>query len=85
MTGHCPELFESSGIRGPFFEALFKAAEWGSSWETPLPKVRETNVLLVLKALANVFQAGYVPDAAWLGQVGAAVSVDVHPLTSHSI
>lgn len=70
LTGYCPQVFLAySGARERLFEALFKAAEWNTSWNTPLPKTRETNVLLVLKALANVFQEGYTPDRIWLPKV----------------
>lgn len=63
LVGFCPEAFggEGSGLepnvlKERFAEALFQAAEWGSGWTPPLPKARETNMLLVLRTLANVFK-----------------------------
>lgn len=70
ITGFCPQVFSpESGLRLRLFEALFKAAEWNTSWNVPLARARETNILLLLKALANVFQEEYVPEPTWLAQV----------------
>jgi phospholipase A-2-activating protein len=52
-----------------FVQALFKSSEWTAPWSSPLPKVRETNILLVLRTLANAFQEGTGPGAAWSGLV----------------
>jgi hypothetical protein len=62
VTGYCPKAFTAAGVKERFFEALFKAAEWDKPWPSPLPKYRETNTLLLFRALANVFQDG-APDA----------------------
>lgn len=43
-------------MAGPSFVALLRASEWDLLSETPLPKARETNILLTLRALANAFQ-----------------------------
>jgi phospholipase A-2-activating protein len=69
VVGYCPVLFKDSASRDSFFSVLFKAAEWHSPWEVPLPKARETNILLVLRALVNLFQDGYPVDTAFLKQV----------------
>ncbi|KAF4615497.1 hypothetical protein D9613_002740 [Agrocybe pediades] len=64
LVGFCPEAFELSPtsssssfdanlLRQRFAEALFRAAEWDSDWTPPLSKARETNMLLVLRTLAN--------------------------------
>jgi phospholipase A-2-activating protein len=55
VIGFSPDAY---GARRKLLDALFVAAEWDLPWEAPLPKPRETNILLTLKALANVFQAG---------------------------
>lgn len=47
------------GVRGKLLEVLFKSADWDESWETGnMSKPRETNVMLALKALANIFRTG---------------------------
>jgi phospholipase A-2-activating protein len=58
VTGYCPKAFTAAGVKERFFEALFKAAEWDRPWPSPLPKYRETNTLLLFRALANAFQDG---------------------------
>jgi phospholipase A-2-activating protein len=58
VSGYCASAFTAPGQKERFFEALFKAADWNSPWTPPLPKYRETNVLLVLRSLANAFQEG---------------------------
>jgi len=62
LVGFCPEVFGSPSsssselLRERFVDALFKAAEWDAGWAPPLPKARETNMLLVLRTLANSFE-----------------------------
>ncbi|KAF8912027.1 phospholipase A-2-activating protein [Gymnopilus junonius] len=46
---------ESALLSDRFIDALFRAAEWEAGWAPPLPKARETNILLVLRTLANAF------------------------------
>ncbi|KAI5832367.1 PFU-domain-containing protein [Schizophyllum commune Tattone D] len=58
LAGHALHIFHSSAQKERLFAALFKAAEWGASWNPPIPKARETNVLLVLRTAANVLQEG---------------------------
>lgn len=69
LTGFCPEAFNSPGLRERFFEALFKASEWEVSWELPLSKPRETNILLLFRTLANVFQENISSEGTWIGKV----------------
>ena len=51
-----------------FFAALFDGAEWADPWNPlPLPKFRETNILLLLRALANAFKEDTtIGDGAWV-------------------
>ena len=58
LAGHALHIFHSAAQKERLFAALFKAAEWGASWNPPIPKARETNVLLVLRTAANVLQEG---------------------------
>ena len=72
ISGFCPSSYSSPDVAGPFFAAILKAAEWESEWETPLPKHRETNVLLALRALANAFQEDTTlsdADCDWVAAV----------------
>jgi len=58
-------------MRERFFEALLKAANWTAPWTTPLPKYRETNVLLLLRTVANMFQDGSpIGEGTWVRDVG---------------
>jgi phospholipase A-2-activating protein len=70
MAAFCPNICTAPGFRERFIEALFKASDWSSSWLTPLPKHRETHVLLVLRTVANMFQEGApITDGLWVNQV----------------
>ncbi|KAF8891244.1 phospholipase A-2-activating protein [Infundibulicybe gibba] len=74
LTGFCIEAFERPDLKGRFLEALFKASDWSSSWTPPLPKPRETNILLLFRTLANIFQDGLrIGDGAWIRQIFEAL------------
>ncbi|KAF5380915.1 hypothetical protein D9615_004162 [Tricholomella constricta] len=74
LTGFSPEAFNAPGLKERFFEALFKASEWDASWSPPLPKPRETNILLLFRTLANVFQDKTSLDGTWSNKVFEALS-----------
>ena len=66
----CPEAFSDSALRTRFLNGLLAAADWQAEWTVPLSKTRETNILLVLRTLANSFQDECVlTDAEWADQV----------------
>jgi len=69
LLGYCPEAFSADGLRDQFADALFKAADWSASWALPLPKPRETNMLLLLRTLCNAFQEDGQTDPVWLTKV----------------
>lgn len=57
LIAYSPNTFEAPVTSQKVIDALFEASEWKSTpWPSPLPKHRETNVLLTLRALANLFQ-----------------------------
>ncbi|KAG9097450.1 hypothetical protein FRC06_007543 [Ceratobasidium sp. 370] len=57
LIAYSPVTFEASATSQKLIDALFEASEWKSTpWPVPLPKHRETNVLLTLRALSNLFQ-----------------------------
>ncbi|KAJ7073982.1 phospholipase A-2-activating protein [Mycena amicta] len=78
VVAFCPEAVRPAGLKERFFSALFSAADWTSSSAPPLPspsKPAEMNVMLVLRALANVMQeAAGAADGAWLAGVLNMVS-----------
>ncbi|KAJ8700517.1 WD repeat protein Lub1 [Pleurotus ostreatus] len=75
LTGFCPSVFSAPGLRERFLEALFEASDWSSSWSTPLPKPRETNILLLLRTLANSFQEGTrLDEGTWPTKVFEGLS-----------
>ncbi|KAF8163523.1 phospholipase A-2-activating protein [Crassisporium funariophilum] len=69
LIGFCPDAFSAPDLRDKFSEALFKASEWSTPWTLPLSKARETNMLLLLRTLANAFQEDGITDAGWLARV----------------
>ncbi|KAF4576303.1 hypothetical protein EYR36_004280 [Pleurotus pulmonarius] len=75
LAGFCPSVFSGPGVRERFLEAVFEASDWSSSWSTPLPKPRETNILLLLRTLANSFQEGTrLDEGTWPTKVFEALS-----------
>ena len=77
IMGFCPFAYSDPAVAAQFFSSLLKAAEWDSPWEAPVPRTRETNVLLALRALANAFNEGTSPGLGpWvstlLGEIGRA-------------
>ncbi|THH03422.1 hypothetical protein EW145_g6267 [Phellinidium pouzarii] len=62
VSGYCPSAYADSAVAEQFFTSLLKAAEWDAPWETPIPKSRETNILLALRAVANALQEGTQPS-----------------------
>jgi len=70
VVGFCPDVFSSQPeLRDKLTESLFKAVEWSASWTPPLAKVRETNTLLLLRTLANVFGDVGKTDVDWLRRI----------------
>ncbi|EPQ57952.1 WD40 repeat-like protein [Gloeophyllum trabeum ATCC 11539] len=62
VVAFSPAAFSSQELRFHFIEALFTGAEWSQPWTQPLSKQRETNILLLLRALANAFTGPKVVD-----------------------
>lgn len=59
ISAFAPSAYTEQGQCIALLNALFSAAEWSEPWSLPhLPKSRETNVLLTLRSVANVFQQG---------------------------
>jgi len=69
LLGFFPEAFNEEGIKDRFADALFRAADWNASWALPLPKPRETNMLLLFRTLCNAFQDDGQTDSVWLTKV----------------
>jgi phospholipase A-2-activating protein len=69
LLGYCLDAFATPGTKEKFIQALFTASEWNTPWSSPLPKHRETNMLLLLRSLANAFQEGSTIDGEWLNKV----------------
>ena len=72
VLGYCEDILVNTQARTQFLSGLFAAAEWadGQGWETPQPKMHETNVLLMLRAVANMFQENTpVNEGNWVNNV----------------
>lgn len=60
----------SSGKRDEFFKSLFKASEWDGTWSIPLNKTKQTNILLLLRTIANAFQENSpIAEGTWAQEV----------------
>ncbi|KIJ24953.1 hypothetical protein M422DRAFT_274174 [Sphaerobolus stellatus SS14] len=72
LSAFYPAAYQEPGQGGAFFNSLLNAAEWSEPWVSPLPKTRETNTLLALRAVANglqVPQGAVVPIPDWVGPI----------------
>lgn len=78
FVGFSPEAFSTPGLKERFFETVFKASKWAAPWSSPLPKARETNILLVLRTLANAVREDTKLIDPWLGQVNALLTTGSH-------
>ena len=61
VCGYCPDAYADPSIAAHFLTSVLHAAEWDTPWQEAggagaMPKYRETNVLLALRALVNAFQ-----------------------------
>ena len=67
LSGFCADLIDNN----TFFEALFRAAELSiDNGASTSSKAKETNVLLVLRTVANSLQEGArTSDSAWIEKV----------------
>lgn len=67
LSGFCAGLIDNS----TFFDALFRAADLSThNAASPSSKAKETNVLLVLRTVANVLQEGTkIGDGVWIKEV----------------
>ncbi|KAK7040821.1 WD repeat protein Lub1 [Paramarasmius palmivorus] len=73
LAGYCPGAFNAPGTKSRFLKVLVTAAEWDTPWTPPVPKARETNSYLMLRALANLYQDGSVYDKTFLGELLAVL------------
>ena len=67
LSGFCAGLIDNNR----FFDALFQAAELSiDNGTSSSSKAKETNVLLVIRTVANAFQEGTkTSDSAWIEKV----------------
>ncbi|SRR5258708_1762840 len=62
VTAYFPHSATLAQAGMPFTQKLFEASGWKwEPWPTPFPKHLETNILLSLRALANLFQTSGSP------------------------
>lgn len=76
VVAHCATTPATPRDREKFFDCLFTAADWSSfvSSETPVSKPHETNVLLLMRTIANYFQESIpINDGRWVHQVKKCV------------
>jgi len=70
LSGFCPYYYADPSRATVFFRALLVAADWSDPWETPIPKPRDTNVLLTLRTFANMLQESTASNSLdWLAEL----------------
>ncbi|KAF7980165.1 hypothetical protein HWV62_39631 [Athelia sp. TMB] len=56
--------------RARFFHVLFDTSEWNGPWSLPLSKTKQTNVLLLLRTIANAFEEDApISEGTWVSQI----------------
>lgn len=80
LIGFCPDAFIAPGLQAKFTDALFNASEWSAPWTSHLSKARETNMLLLLRTIANAFQEEGGTNAEWLARVSQVLILNCHVL-----
>jgi len=59
-----------SETRARFFQVLFNASEWNAAWSLPLSKTKQTNILLLLRTVANAFEEDApISEGTWVSQI----------------
>jgi phospholipase A-2-activating protein len=75
VVAHAPSIVSQSTDALAFAQTLLSASGWTEApWPTPLLKTLETNILLALRGIANIFQP---PVISALGNSETAVSGSV--------
>jgi len=73
IIGFSPDALKQDGtLRQKLVETLFKACEWNVTWT--LSKAQETNILLLLKTVANALDDGVRIDQPWIATVCVVLS-----------
>jgi len=75
LIGFAPLAISEAAVKDRLVSALFAAAEWSEAWTSPLNKGRETNILLLFRTLANIFQEGVALNEDWVGKVLGSIAV----------
>ena len=79
VSAYFPRSVISAHAGAPFTQKLSEISGWKlEPWPTPLPKHLETNILLSLRAVANLFQSGEssritIKNETWIKEVGDGV------------
>lgn len=69
IIGYCSNAYSDRVFRQEFFKTLFKQAEWSEEWGAP-QRSRDTNILLLMRGLANAFQDDTnLGDGVWVDEV----------------
>ncbi|KIK94279.1 hypothetical protein PAXRUDRAFT_828136 [Paxillus rubicundulus Ve08.2h10] len=85
VVAYCGEAPAAPGGHERLVDSLFRASDWSSvvSRRIPMSKAQETNVLLLLRTIANCFQEGTsVNEGQWVKQVFEALAQAPYPLPS---
>ncbi|PCH37882.1 phospholipase A-2-activating protein [Wolfiporia cocos MD-104 SS10] len=69
LMAFCPGYSQDVALKQRFYVAMFNVSTWRDPWETPLPRARDTNMLFLLRALANTLQDSVANDVEWTKKV----------------
>ncbi|GJE87090.1 phospholipase A-2-activating protein [Phanerochaete sordida] len=84
IIGYCSTAYSDTVFRQDFFKTLFKQAEWSEEWGST-HRSRDTNILLLMRGLANAFQDDTnLGDGVWVDEILQRLQEAVYPMLSRA-
>jgi len=84
IIGYCSNAYSDPVFRQDFFRTLFKQAEWSEEWGST-QRSRDTNILLLLRGIANAFQDDTnLGDGVWADEILQRLQEASYPALSRA-
>lgn len=84
IIAYCSNAYSEPIFRQDFFRALFKQAEWSEEWGSG-QRSRDTNILLLMRGLANAFQDDTsLGDGVWADEILQRLQEASYPALSRA-
>jgi len=63
VLAYSPSAYGDTALRSRLVMSMFQGAEWQLAWTPPIPRPRDTNNMLVMRGLANLFENERAKDS----------------------